>query len=89
MFSLNQHTLLCTLLALWILIVVCGVPAYSFGLLLALIRKCLLQHTDVLVELIVQLLPTADLALLLCNLGLHLRPFYVPGVAGTLVVVPF
>ena len=42
-----------------------------------------------LVELVVELLRTTDLALLLCNLGLHFCALNVPCIAGTLVVVPF
>lgn len=42
-----------------------------------------------LVELVVELLCTAHLALLLCNLGLHFGALNVPGIPGALMVVPF
>lgn len=42
-----------------------------------------------LLQLLVELFGAPNLALLLCNLCLHLGALYVPRVAGSLVIVPF
>lgn len=42
-----------------------------------------------LFQLLVEALGAANLALLLRDLGLHLGALDVPGIAGSLVVVPF
>lgn len=61
----------------------------GLGLLLAFVGEGLLQHADVLVQLVVELLRTPHLAFLLRDLGLHLCALNVPCVSCTLVVVPF
>jgi hypothetical protein len=69
-------------------------PVGSLGLgaalaLVTLVGQGVLQHPDVLVQLVVELLRAAHLALLLRDLGLHLGPLNVPGIPGAFVVVPF
>ena len=77
------------LLSLGVLLPV-GSLGVSAGLVLVtLVGQGVLQHPDVLVELVVELLRAAHLALLLRDLGLHLGPLNVPGIAGAFVVVPF
>jgi hypothetical protein len=82
-----------TLLALRIFFLVCWcltICTRSTGLgFCPLVHECLLEHANVLVQLVVELLSTPDLALLLRDFGLHLRAFDIPCVPGALVTVPF
>ena len=76
------------LLALVSLLVVGGLGFSARLALGALVHEGLLQHADVLVQLVVQLPCAPNLALLLRDLGLHLGALNVPRVPGALVVVP-
>jgi len=86
---LTLHSI-CALLALDVLLLVCRISTDSTGLGLGpFIHERLLQHPNVLVQLVIQLLRAPDLAFLLCDFGFHFGALDVPGVPGTLVVVPF
>lgn len=78
-----------TFLAFGVFLVLCGIPACHIGLLFPLVQESLLQHTDMLVQLVIQLLRTANLTLLLRDLGFHLCPLDIPRVPSPLMIVPF
>ena len=59
------------------------------ALLLPLLLEGAFEHADLSFELLVDPLCMARLALVLCDLGLHLGALNVPCVPGSLVVVPF
>lgn len=80
------HRVGVTLLALCILLVVASLHVLA---LISLVCQGLLQHTNMLVQLVIQLLRAPNLALLLCDLSLHFRALNIPCVPSSLVVVPF
>lgn len=83
------RTLRAALLPLCFLGVVGRVGVGAVLALRPLVGQGVLQHADVPVQLVVQLLCAAQLALLLRDLRLHLGALNVPRVAGALVAVPF
>ena len=77
------------LLPLPFLLVIRGLSLSTVLAFRPLVCQCVLQHSDMLIQLVVQLLCAAHLALLLCDLSLHLGTLNVPRISGALMVVPF